>query len=72
MANDKEELVPTKDNTLRFERGVGNDQENRYFTRISFSPDSSKFVMTWSSRAATQSKSIVCAVSTTGAGCKVY
>ncbi|CAG5099345.1 Oidioi.mRNA.OKI2018_I69.XSR.g16466.t1.cds [Oikopleura dioica] len=68
--NDKLELVPTKDNTLRFERGVGNDQENRYFTRISFSPDSSKFVMTWSSRAATQSKSIVCAVSTTGAGCK--
>merc|ERR1711953_1012045 len=76
MNNDKLELVPTNDNSanaLKFERGVGSpqNQENRYFTRISFSPDSSKFVMTWSSRAATQSKSVVCNTSTNGADCKV-
>ncbi len=74
MNTDKLELVPTKDvsaTALKFERGFGSDQENRYFTRIAFSPDSSKFVMTWSSRAATQSKSVVCNTSTTGADCKV-
>ena len=72
---DKIELVPTKDvgasGSLKFERGFGTSQENRYFTRIAFSPDSKKFVMTWSSRAATQSKSVVCTTSTTGADCKV-
>jgi len=74
IGNDKLELAQasdTSDGALKFERGTGGDPENRYFTRIAFSPDSSKFVMTWSSRAATQSKSVVCNTLTTGADCKV-
>jgi len=48
--------------TLNFDIGVGQDgeQENRYFTRIGWSRDASWFAMTWTSRAGTQSKTMVC------------
>ena len=48
--------------SLKFEQGFGVDQENRWFTRFAWSPDSKWFVSIWSSRDATQSKALACEV----------
>lgn len=48
--------------SLAFEQGVGESQENRWFTRFAWSPDSKWFVSIWSSRDATQSKALACEV----------
>jgi len=50
------------DKSLVFEQGQGGNPENRWFTRFSWSPDSSWFVSVWSSRDATQSKALACKV----------
>ena len=52
---------------LKFELGIGKEQsqENRYFARLAWSANSSWFVMTWLSRAATQAKSLACLVDST-------
>ena len=75
MKGKKTELnVVNGDNTVpgskvEFDIGIGEpgkpDQENRYFTRLGWASDSSWFAMTWSSRAATQSKTISCKVTPT-------
>ena len=48
--------------SLSFEQGFGKSQENRWFTRFAWSPDSKWFVSIWSSRDATQSKALACKV----------
>ena len=59
-----------KDGSLTFDQGVGTcsgqdceveaSQENRYFTKLAWSPDNSWFLSVWSSRDATQSKGLAC------------
>ena len=56
--------------SLTFDQGVGtctgqscevqSSQENRYFTKLAWSPDNSWFLSVWSSRDATQSKGFAC------------
>ena len=53
---------------LTFDMGVGTSQENRWFTRFAWSPNSEWFVSVWTSRAATQSKALACKAD--GSGCK--
>lgn len=69
--SDKKELVP-ENGVLKFERGIGNDQNNRYFTRLSYATDSSRFAMVWSSRAGTQSKTVICNTAIANTDCKVH
>ena len=45
-----------------FEVGTGGDQENRYFAHLQWAADSSWFLMSWISRAATESQAIGCNV----------
>lgn len=58
--------------SLSFNIGVGKDdnQENRYFTRIAWARDSTWFAMTWTSRAGTQAKTMVCKVDASTTVCE--
>ena len=62
VADNKDSAPPVELNSvqdgLQFTIGNVGDQENRYFSRLGWAPDSSWFVMTWLSRAATQAKSM--------------